>query len=659
MTILARDALVGVVYLTPKGRALERIERAADADPEDDTVPFRRLDDGSTFPLAPDYVLTPKPVEAAPSRVDALKGQRIDDVIAAVVGSVEPYVSAPLTDDELEELLASDTRGRVQRAIEEEGAMRAAGGRPVPAAVEAIMPAQPFDSAAFGGPVEVKPVGAEVEAERSDPFTAEVEEFGAPLVSRPAPLKEVPADPPVGAGATIYEMLATVGGMAVDRLREEANEVADGESAEIGTASASGSHGPDDGATVATGPTDDLPWPDGVPDVNRNRRAEVLGVWFDGQPPRWREFPFVELRTGDYYRIFEEDGTPVDGGRVYLAKSNAFDMAGTGTVIGKIVSEADAIAAIAALAAAPHESGSEPAPAADPSTSSTPAAAHPVAVHASGSTTATTGDGEPVAAQEAAPTAVSTTTATKPAKERPRGYCVACRQLLTVRADGTMMAHFTPDGAKGPDGKRIDCQGVGLTPASERPPEPRLPLPVAMGVEAPAAPIIERPVLASPSTDPVIAEAVAAASVVLDAPAVAEPAPSIPRYVRAGGTSYGYSIVDLVPNEPMRREDGAVAVWEREEDADAALVYVREHGELPSDVVEEAPAERAPMFDRAWFTREADRIPPVGVESERPVTVAKDATDNRPANPIEALSRLVADAQRAGVRVRIVIEPIE
>lgn len=545
MPVLAKDAVIGVVYLTPKGRALERIARAVDADPEDDTVPFRRLDDGSTFGVAPDYLLTPKPVEVAPSRVDALKGQRIDDVIAAVVRSVEPYTGAPLTDDELEELLASDTRGRVQRAIAEEGARRAAGGRTLPGGVEAVLPAQPV-------PVEVKP--AEVAPSGKDEWRDGVLVVAQGVVD----VEGVPLIPDTSSDALPADVVAALTDEQTDAPFppiEPNHEI----SAMSGSSAVSPAGGERELDDAVTAPTDDLPWP-----------------------------------------------------------------------------------------------------------ASTPAAAEPVAVHADGATTATEAPSAPVEAPAPAD-------APKPEKTRPRGWCPACRQHLTVRADGTMMQHFTPDGAKGPDGKRIDCQGVGLTPAAERPPEPRLPLPVAMGVEAPAAPIIERPVLVSPSTDPVIAEAVAAASAVLDAPPVAEPAPSIPRYVRAGGTSYGYTIVDLVPNEPMRREDGAVAVWEREEDADAALVYVREHGELPSDVVEEAPAglsdsasicdHPAGYADGRCAACDADEPTPprrwTASLDDRPVTTTKDATDNRPGNPIEALSRLVEEAKARGVRVRIVIEPIE
>jgi hypothetical protein len=283
-----------------------------------------------------------------------------------------------------------------------------------------------------------------------------------------------------------------------------------------------------------------------------------------------------------------------------------------------------------------------------------------------------------------------------------------------------MMQHFTPDEARGEDGKRLVCQGVGLTPAAERPPEPRLPLPVAMGVAPPVAPVIDRPALVSPSADPVIADAVAAASEVLSFPPVPAPAPGsdgdrlvralesirehdadappvavrvpapISRYTVGGSAPYGWIIFDLVRDGAMCREDGTLARWEREADAREAHVYVRERGELPGDVVEEpTPADvQAPDCDHsAGYVDgrcagcDADEPGEVGRLARQVVRamalVDKLANDNlelrnRPAlaverfpaprpqiNPLDELSRIVEEAKSRGVRVRIVIEPIE
>lgn len=180
-------------------------------------------------------------------------------------------------------------------------------------------------------------------------------------------------------------------------------------------------------------------------------------------------------------------------------------------------------------------------------------------------------------------------TATKPVKERPRGYCPGCDQLLTVRADGGMMQHFTPDGRKGPDGKRVDCQGVGLAPRTEPAPIERLTLPEAMGVTV-------APALVSPSSEPTIVEAVAAASAVLasqpvpvdvEAPGDARPADVVEpvRYTIGGSDEAGWCIVDLRIGRAMGRMqlDGSTyaELYATEAEAREALVYVREHGELP------------------------------------------------------------------------------
>lgn len=558
MTLNASAAVVGVVYLTPKGKQLRR-------EPDRDDFPgkamFRRLADNELMPLEPTYVLQEVPAEAPVSAVASILGKPIDTVIDAIVGG-------ELSDDNLDELASLDTRPRVQRAIEAEVARRKMPG-PV---------------------VEVKP--------------AEV----APAI-----------------------VIVSQGEVLVEEIP--------------------------------------LTAPDGK------------GVWRDGalivHPPvavRVEPFPSSDVLPAPIVDAVAPEQT---------------DAPFSAEVADPTISTTSGSSAVALAGGDKESDDAANAPADDlPWPASTPPAAEPVAVHVDGAATATTAPSETVAPPEPAPTADTTTTATKPAKERPRGWCRGCRRWLTIRADGTIMQHFTPDEAKGADGERINCQGVGLTPAPERPPEPALPLPVAMGAEPPVAPVIERPALVSPSADPVIADAVALASEVLAAAATVAlesirehdadaPATGIPRYVRAGGTSYGYTIVDLVPNEPMRREDGAVAVWEREEDADAALVYVREHGELPSDVVDlEAQAvafrealrrgaEPSPspelvdhMFPQPTAEEMVESIRQLRDLPEPPTRRALEPTP-RPGNPLEALTRIVEEAKSRGVRVRIVIEPIE
>ena len=628
MTLNALDAVIGVVYLTPKGRQLLRIDNAPDTPA--DSVRFRRLDEprmGEEINVVGTYALSPAPVDAAPvvpSRVAKLLGAPIDTIVAAVEAREEPYKSSPLSDDDIEELMSLDSRDRVMRALRAEHARRIDAAT-VRAPLHTEAPAIVVNAQ---GPIDAEEVPLVVSAEppplgkgewRDGVLVAALAESGAlesivtdavaPFVG--APLTDATRDAvaeAVDAAVTRAESAGTDPYLAGLAAREEANEVAEGGVSEISTASASGSQGSDDGDTVATDPTDDLPWP----------------------------------------------------------------------------------------AVAVESLGSEPAPAADPSTSSTPVDAQPVAVDVGGS--------EPTPTEPA-----------KPEKVRPRGWCPACRQFLTVRADGTMMQHYTPDGAKGPDGKRIDCQGVGLTPAAERPPEPRLPLPVAMKVDPPVAPVVERPALVSPSSDPVIAEAVAAASEVLDAPvlapdgdrpsralesirehdadappvAVRVPAPAPIRYVLGGSAPYGWAIIDLEGCAPMEREGGAVARWELREDAEAALVYVREHGELPDGTQPEEPApvpldsastcdHTAGYVDGQCAACDADEPGEVGRlarHSARGWALAdKLASENRElrnrpnataipqrprSNPIDELSRIVEEAKTRGVRIRIVIEPIE
>lgn len=622
MTLNALYAVIGVVYLTPKERKLLRIDNAPDTPA--DSVRFRRLDEprmGEEINVVGTYALSLAPVEAAPvvpSRVAKLLGAPIDTIVAAVEATEEPYTSSPLSDADIEELMTVDSRPRVMRALRAEHARRidAATVR-APLHTEA-----PAIVVVAQGPIDVEEVSLVVDAPAApvpEPvlwwWHDEAESYARLTRS------EVAASPDSGLLSEVGDDDAKVAHAAareaawaaeMDRVsrevvaEQEANEVADGES------------------------TDDLPWP---------------------------------------------------------------------------------AVAVEAL-------GSELAPAADPSTSSTPADAQPVAVEVSGSAAGV----DPIASPPEPGYPIEPVThpqvvdPSKPEKVRPRGWCPACRQFLTVRADGTMMQHYTPDGAKGPDGKRIDCQGVGLTPAAERPPEPRLPLPVAMKVDPPVAPVVERPALVSPSSDPVIAEAVAAASEVLeatvpaadgdrlaralesirkhdaDAPPVAVrvPAPAPVRYVLGGSAPYGWTIIDLETNAPMEREDGAVARWEAFDAAEDALVYVREHGELPDGTQPEEPApvpldsasacdHTAGYVDGRCAACDADEPGEVGRLARRSARgwafADKLAAENRElrnrpnaaiaipqrprSNPIDELSRIVEEAKTRGVRIRIVIEPIE
>lgn len=41
-----------------------------------------------------------------------------------------------------------------------------------------------------------------------------------------------------------------------------------------------------------------------------DRRAEILVAGY------WKEWPFGEMREGDVFRMFEQDGTPVDDGQI-------------------------------------------------------------------------------------------------------------------------------------------------------------------------------------------------------------------------------------------------------------------------------------------------------------------------------------------------------
>jgi hypothetical protein len=58
------------------------------------------------------------------------------------------------------------------------------------------------------------------------------------------------------------------------------------------------------------------------------RKVEVLGdvqgtVSESKVRAEWEEIPFVELKKGHIYRMFDPDGTPVDDGEVSVATSDA------------------------------------------------------------------------------------------------------------------------------------------------------------------------------------------------------------------------------------------------------------------------------------------------------------------------------------------------
>ena len=57
-----------------------------------------------------------------------------------------------------------------------------------------------------------------------------------------------------------------------------------------------------------------------------DRKCEIL------RQGQWRELPFYDLERGHVYRLFEEDGTAVDGGEVCLALSDAYQDDGVWTV---------------------------------------------------------------------------------------------------------------------------------------------------------------------------------------------------------------------------------------------------------------------------------------------------------------------------------------
>lgn len=611
MTLNALDAVIGAVYLTPKGRQLLRIDNAPDTPA--DSVRFRRLDEprmGEEINVLGSYALSPAPVEAAPvvpSRVAKLLGAPIDTIVAAVEAREEPYTSSPLTDADIEELMTVDSRPRVMRALRAEHARRVDAAT-VRAPLHTEAPAIVVDAPAVPVPdpvlwwwhdeseCYVELTRAEHAASPDSGILVEVgddDAKAADIAARAAREQAAAKSPPPGKGEWRDGVLVPE----------------------------------DDVEAVSSSAPDDLPWP-------ASTSSDPLAA------------PIVDAPAA------EQTDAPIS------------------TV------EPETTISAAPVSDAISPDGGD-------------------------------GSGDDAATSSAAP---APTEPAKPEKVRPRGWCPACRQFLTVRADGTMMQHYTPDGAKGPDGKRIDCQGVGLTPAAERPPEPRLPLPVAMKVDPPVAPVVERPALVSPSSDPVIAARVEESADTLsdadfdamdairehdadaDAPPVAVRVPAPPvlhRYTVGGGSPYGWIIFDLLLGAAMEREDGTLARWEHEADARAALVYVHEHGELPGDVVEEpAPApldststcdHTAGYVDGRCAACDADEPGEVGRLARQVVRtmalVDRLANDNlelrnrpnaaiaipqRPrGNPIDELSRIVEEAKTRGVRVRIVIEPIE
>jgi hypothetical protein len=296
----------------------------------------------------------------------------------------------------------------------------------------------------------------------------------------------------------------------------------------------------------------------------------------------------------------------------------------------------------------------------------------------------------PEAPAEVAPVAPApeAPAAERPAKERPKGYCPACAQLLTVRADGGMMQHFTPDERKGPDGKRVSCQGVGLAPRSEQPPIERLTLPAAMGIGS-------------------ISEVAPAASVELAAGEKGDQAEPLPRFTIGGSAETGWCVMDVTTGRGLSDMGpdggGILRIYAAESDAWKAVVYVREHGELPDGdraveatiaATQEAnpvaawpdepkaepskfhtPPGPFPTFDMAAELRRQEQADleaheeavAAEVRRLRALADAKEMVrDLAPAlspqpvyDPIEALTRMVEDAKRRGVRVRITIEPIE
>lgn len=52
--------------------------------------------------------------------------------------------------------------------------------------------------------------------------------------------------------------------------------------------------------------------------IEPTRTAEVLVAG------HWQAIPFKDLKEGDIFRLFEEDGTAVDDGEIYEAETSAY-----------------------------------------------------------------------------------------------------------------------------------------------------------------------------------------------------------------------------------------------------------------------------------------------------------------------------------------------
>lgn len=544
--IPARKAVVGVVYLSPKGREL-RVEKVGSSE-----VTVFRLATGDTVPIDVEYLLTPKeaaPVVApavaptVPPHVDAVAGRGRDVLQPWIQGQTPPVP----TEADLDALLAADTRSWVSFEVGLERERRAlavqAAGSPV---VEAIVDT-------LGGVVEaVEPV--------TESAAATGEEQPAAVILAPvqtdAPISTEGADPTIGTASGSDAVMSAGGDASSD---------------------------------------DDLPW-----DASE---GDDRPLTLPGEPVTAP--PAAPVVVG---------AAPVD----------------VAPVVAPVV---------------------EPAPAPAP---------------------------EPAAE-------------TKPAKERPRGYCPACAQLLTVRADGTMMQHYTPDGRK-VDGKRVDCQGVGLAPRSEQPPIDRLTLPEAMGVTVSVSSTVGADparVMAALSEGPAVL-ASHPVPVDVEAPADARPDDVVEpvRYTLGGSDEAGWCIIDLRSQRALTYMglDGgtAPALFATEDEARQVLDYVREHGDLPDgdataaidaaadaetarivaeELIRAAAARLPPEAARTWVAMPAN---PMAFPSDYDHPPAAPAVPVAPArdyppieDPITALSRMVEDAKARGVRVRIVIEPIE
>ena len=66
------------------------------------------------------------------------------------------------------------------------------------------------------------------------------------------------------------------------------------------------------------------------------RRVEVLELREDSETLQvaghWEQIPFTSLEKGHIFRLFEDDGSPVDDGEVSVALGDAYQQDGTDTV---------------------------------------------------------------------------------------------------------------------------------------------------------------------------------------------------------------------------------------------------------------------------------------------------------------------------------------